>query len=97
MNDGTDNVIVFGMLLGGTVTVLFGVFIWQGGWAALAAVGILTTLFAMSQSLVMATSAAARSIVKKIVRVSELESSNARGSDRRPGVDNGSGAHKEAA
>jgi len=74
MNDET---IVFGIFLGGTVTVLFGVFMWQGGWAALTAVGLLAVLLAMSQSTVMATSAGARSIVKEIVRTASLERTNA--------------------
>jgi hypothetical protein len=97
MNDETENVIVFGMFLGGTVAVLFGVFMWQGGWAALAAVGVLTALLAMSQSLVLATSAGARSIVKKIVRVSQVESTNVPGSDRRPVIGKDFGVHKESA
>ena len=73
MNDET---IVFGIFLGGTVVVLFGVFMWQGGWAALAAVGLLSALLAMAQSTVMATSAGARSIVKGIVRAGSLERTN---------------------
>ncbi len=96
MNDETDNVIVFGMFLGGTVAVLFGVFMWQGGWAALTAVGLITALFAMSQSIVMATSAAARSIVKKIVRVSELGATNVPGSAGRPVTDKDL-VHRQAA
>ena len=96
MNDEAENVIAFGMFLGGTVAVLFGVFMWQGGWAALAAVGVLTALLAMSQSIVMATSAGARSI-KKIVRASASESTNVPGTDRRPVIDKDFGAHKEPA
>ena len=96
MNDETENAIVLGMFLGGTVAVLFGVFMWQGGWAAVAAVGVLTVLLAMSQSIVIATSAGARSI-KKIVRASALESMNVPGTDRRPVSDKDFGVHKEAA
>ena len=96
MNDGTEDLIVFGMFLGGTVAAFFGVFMWQGGWAALAAVGVLTALHAMCQSIVIATSAGARSI-KKIVRASALESMNVPGTDRRPVIYKDFGVHKEAA
>jgi hypothetical protein len=50
----------------------------------------------MSQSIVIATSAGARSI-KKIVRASALESMNVPGTDRRPVIDKDFGVHKEAA
>jgi hypothetical protein len=87
MNDETENLVVFGMLLGGTIAVLFGVFMWQGGWAALAALGVLISLLAKSQSNVMATSAGVRSI-KKIVRASALESTNAPARKREAGERN---------
>jgi hypothetical protein len=96
MNDETENVIVFGIFLGGTVAVFIGVFMWQGGWAALAAVGVLAALLAMSQSIVMATSAGARSIVKMIARASSLERTNAPGDDRGALVTK-DWAHREAA
>jgi hypothetical protein len=74
MNDET---MVFGILLSGTAIVLFGVFMWQGGWAALTAVGLLAVLLAILQSTAMAISAGARSIVKEIVRTASLETMNA--------------------
>jgi hypothetical protein len=73
----SDETIVFGILLGGTAVVLFGVFMWQGGWAALTAVGLLAVLLAILQSTVMAISAGARSIRKEIVRTASLETTNA--------------------
>jgi hypothetical protein len=72
-----DEIIVFGMFLVGTAAVVLGAFMWQGGWATLAAVGLLTVILAMSQSTVMATSAGARSIRKEIVRTASLERTNA--------------------
>src|SRR5438309_1756159 len=50
----------FRIYLGGTVASLVRVFMWQGPWAALAAVGLLAVLFAMSQTIVMATNVGAR-------------------------------------
>jgi hypothetical protein len=38
------------MLLGGATATVVGVFMWQGGWAALAAIGLLAALFAMTRS-----------------------------------------------
>jgi hypothetical protein len=72
-----DEIIVFGMFLVGTAVVLLGAFMWQGGWAALAAVGLLTVILAMSQSTVMATSDGAKSIRKEIVRTACLGRTNA--------------------
>jgi hypothetical protein len=57
------------MFLGETVAALFSIFMWQGGWAALAGIGALTALLAMSQSVIIATSAGARSIAKKIANL----------------------------
>jgi len=38
------------ILLGGATATVVGVFMWQGGWAALAAIGLLAALFAMTRS-----------------------------------------------
>jgi hypothetical protein len=86
MNDEMENVVVFGIYLFGTVAVLIGMFMWQGGWAALTAVGLLAALLAISQSTVMATSAGARSIVKAIVRAGSLERTNIPASGVRPAL-----------
>jgi hypothetical protein len=67
-SEAIESVILFGMFLRGTVAPVVGVFMWQGGWAALAALGLFAALFAASQANVLATSAGARSIVRKIVR-----------------------------
>jgi hypothetical protein len=37
------------ILLGGAAACAVGVFMWQGGWAALAAIGFLAALFAMTR------------------------------------------------
>jgi hypothetical protein len=45
---------------------VLGVFMWQGGWAALAAFGLLAALVAMSQAIVVATSAGAKEMLAAI-------------------------------
>jgi hypothetical protein len=66
MDEHVEATILFGIYLGGTVASLVGVFMWQGPWAALAAVGLLAVLFAMSQTIVMATNVGARTILRAI-------------------------------
>ena len=66
MGEHVEATILFGIYLGGTVASLVGVFMWQGPWAALAAVGLLAVLFAMSQTIVMATNVGARTILRAI-------------------------------
>ena len=44
-----ETVAFVGISLGALATVV-GVFMWQGGWVAPAALGVLTALLAMSQS-----------------------------------------------
>jgi hypothetical protein len=66
MDEHVEATILFGIYLGGTVASPVGVFMWQGPWAALAAVGLLAVLFAMSQTIVMATNVGARTILRAI-------------------------------
>jgi hypothetical protein len=97
MKDETENLIVLGMFLGGTIATFFGIFMWQGGWAALAAIGVLAALLAMSQSIVVATSAGARSIAKKIVRANLPQTITGHSADKCPVIDRDFEAHKQAA
>jgi hypothetical protein len=53
-------------MLAGAVATVLGVFMWQGGWAALAAFGLLAALVAMSQAIVVATSAGAKEMLAAI-------------------------------
>lgn len=66
MDEHVEGIILFGIFLAGTVASLVGVFMWQGSWAALATVGLLAALFATSQTIVAATNAGARSILRAI-------------------------------
>jgi len=97
MKDETENLIVLGMFLSGTIAAFFGIFMWQGGWAALAAIGVLAALLAMSQSIVVATSAGARSIAKKMVRTNLPQTTTGHSADKCPVIDKDFEALKEAA
>lgn len=44
-----ETVAFVGILLAGAAACVVGVFMWQGAWAALAALGLLVALFAMSR------------------------------------------------
>ena len=66
MDEHVEATVLFGIYLGGTVATLVGVFMWQGPWAVLAAVGLLAVLYAMSQTIVMATNVGTQSILRAI-------------------------------
>jgi hypothetical protein len=61
-----ETAIALVILLAGALATVVGVFMWQGGWAALAAFGLLAALVAMSQSIVVATSGGARALIAAI-------------------------------
>jgi hypothetical protein len=66
-----DDAILLAIFIGGTISTVVGVFMWQGAWAALAAWGLLAALFAMSQAIVRALSAvftATSAVVEEIGR-----------------------------
>jgi hypothetical protein len=44
-----EDTAIVGILLAGALATVVGVFMWQGGWAALAAIGLLAALFAMTR------------------------------------------------
>jgi hypothetical protein len=64
----TSGMVWLVLLLAGAVATVLGVFMWQGGWAALAAFGLLAAMVAMSQAIVVATSAGAKEILTAISR-----------------------------
>jgi hypothetical protein len=97
MKDETENLIVLGLFLGGTIAAFFGIFMWQGGWAALAAIGVLAALLAMSHSIVVATSAGARSIAKKMVQANLPQTITGHSADKCPVINKDfEAAHKQA-
>jgi hypothetical protein len=72
MDADTTGLVWLVFLLAGAVATVLGVFMWQRGWAALAAFGLLAALVAMSQAIVVATSAGAKEILTTISRASQL-------------------------